>query len=71
MYTHERTREQSTTEVILTQSSFFGTLSNICFLEQARTFQKPAPFPFSSKGAPNLVHPLHQAILSHRLPHKQ
>jgi hypothetical protein len=27
-------------------------------------FQKPAPFPFSGKEAPNLVDPLDQAILS-------
>jgi hypothetical protein len=40
---------------------FFGTLSILLFFKEAR----PAPFPFSGKEAPNVVHPFNQTTLSH------
>jgi hypothetical protein len=65
MVMYKQRREPSTTEVILTQSSFFGTLSISYFFKEAQMFL------FSSKQAPNVVDPLRQAILSDCIPHKQ
>jgi hypothetical protein len=61
----KQTRERSTTEVILTQSSFLGTLSIIGFFKEAQAFL------LSKKEAPNLVDPVYQAVLNHHVAHKQ